>query len=52
MKKIEKLTLEQESQLAAYRDKWLKIGLSCEPADRAAAVAGAASRTEIPAKAL
>ena len=41
MKKIEKLTPEQESQLAVYRDKWLKIGLSCEPADRAAAVAGA-----------
>jgi hypothetical protein len=32
-KKIEKLTPEQEQLMAVYRDKWIKIGLSVEPAD-------------------
>jgi len=30
MKKINKLTAEQEAQLEVYRDKWIKIGLSTE----------------------
>src|SRR3972149_152974 len=30
---IEKLTKAQEENLSEYRDKWLKIGLSCEPCD-------------------
>ncbi|MHC4977036.1 MAG: DUF6745 domain-containing protein [Planctomycetota bacterium] len=29
--KIEKLTPEQEKLLPVYRDKWIEIGLSCEP---------------------
>ena len=34
MKKlIQKLTPEQEAGLPEWRDKWLKIGLSCEPCD-------------------
>ncbi len=33
MKKIESLTAEQTAQLAVYRDKWIGIGLSCEPLD-------------------
>lgn len=32
-KKIEKLTPEQEKMLEVFRDEWLKIGLSTEPAD-------------------
>ena len=32
-KKIEKLTPEQEKDLEQFRDEWLKIGLSTEPAD-------------------
>ena len=28
---IQKLTSEQENKLSVYKDKWLKIGLSCEP---------------------
>lgn len=28
---ITELTKEQEEQLAVYKDKWLKIGLSTEP---------------------
>ena len=31
---INELTPEQEKLLETYRDKWLQIGLSCEPADR------------------
>jgi hypothetical protein len=31
---IKKLSKEQESQLAVYRDKWLKIGLCTKRADR------------------
>ena len=30
---IESLTKEQEERLPEFRDKWLKIGLSCEPLD-------------------
>src|SRR5579863_9081396 len=33
-KKIEQLTADQESRLAEFRDKWIAIGLSTEPADR------------------
>ena len=36
-KMIESLTAEQTKQLAVYRDKWLKIGLSTERADFAKA---------------
>lgn len=32
-KKIEKLTPKQEQQLIEFRDKWLEVGTSCEPAD-------------------
>ncbi len=32
--KLEKLSEEQESKLSEYRDKWLKIGLSTDRADR------------------
>ena len=28
---IEKLTDEQTAQMDVYRDKWIDIGLSCEP---------------------
>ena len=38
---IEKLTPEQEALLPVYRDKWLKIGLSCEPLDPEKAKAAA-----------
>ena len=31
---IERLTKEQESRFAEFRDKWIAIGLSTEPADR------------------
>ena len=34
MKKIEKLTLEQLAAIPAFVEKWTKIGLSTEPADR------------------
>ena len=34
MKKIEKLTPEQEAQLPVYRDMWISIGLSTERVDR------------------
>ena len=37
MKKIESLTTDQEKAMVAYRNEWLKIGRSCEPADRATA---------------
>ena len=30
---IERLTNEQVDKLAEYRDKWLKIGLCCDPCD-------------------
>ena len=39
-KTIEKLTPEQESKFEFYADKWLKIGLSTEPANRAEAEDG------------
>ena len=50
---IEKLTKEQEEKLVVYREKWLKIGLSCEPADhvkaeRAAAAAYKQAGLEVP----
>ena len=38
-KKIEKLTAEQETFLASYRDEWIKIGLSTEPVNLEAAKA-------------
>jgi hypothetical protein len=31
---IESLTPEQEELLPVYRDKWIKIGLNCDPIDR------------------
>ena len=34
MKKIEKLTVEQESKLEVYKDKWLKIGLDTGETDK------------------
>ena len=34
MKKIEKLTKEQEAKLSVYRDKWLRIGLATHEIDR------------------
>lgn len=37
MKKIDKLTPEQEAQLEVYRDKWIKIGLSTDRIDPAQA---------------
>src|SRR5437773_9461738 len=33
-KRIESLTPDQIAQLAVYRDRWIAIGLSTEPADR------------------
>lgn len=36
MKKITKLTPEQEARLIEFREEWLRHGLSCEPADFAA----------------
>ena len=33
MKKINKLTAAQQALLPIYRDKWLAVGLSCEPMD-------------------
>jgi hypothetical protein len=33
IKKIERLTPEQEAQIPIIRDEWLRHGLSCEPAD-------------------
>ena len=35
--KIDALTPEQEQSLAAYREDWLRVGRSCEPANRAEA---------------
>lgn len=40
MKKIDKLTPEQEALMEVYRDKWLKIGLCTEPANRPLAEEG------------
>ena len=40
MSKIEELTKEQEALLHVYRDKWLKIGLCTEPANRKEAEEG------------
>ena len=37
MTKIESLTPEQEAQIPVYRERWIKIGLSCEPCDKSAA---------------
>ncbi|MHC4644100.1 MAG: DUF6745 domain-containing protein [Planctomycetota bacterium] len=38
---IEKLTAEQEAQLAVYRDRWIGIGQSTAPTDRPKAEEGA-----------
>ena len=40
MSRIEKLTDAQIARMAEFRDRWIKIGLSTEPADRPAAEAG------------
>ena len=40
MSLIEKLTKEQEDKMVEYRDKWMSIGLSTEPADREMAEKG------------
>ena len=37
MSKITELTPEQAARLPEFRDKWLNIGLSTEPVDRAKA---------------
>ena len=42
MARLESLTPEQVAKLAAYRDRWLKVGLSTEPTDRAATEAAVA----------
>ena len=39
--RIEKLTKEQEALLPQFRDEWLAVGLSTQPADREKAVAAA-----------
>ena len=39
VKKIDKFTPEQEANLSVIRDKWIAIGLSTEPANRAVAEA-------------
>ena len=38
-KRIESLTSSQVAELAVYRDRWLKVGLSTEPTDRPGAEA-------------
>ena len=40
MSRIEKLTDAQIARMAEFRDRWIKIGLSTEPADRPVAEAG------------
>jgi len=40
LKKINSLTPDQELKMAEFRDKWLGIGFSCQPADRVTAVIG------------
>ncbi len=40
MAKIEKLTAEQQAQLAVKRDEWLAVGFNASPADRAEAERG------------
>src|ERR1700678_639268 len=40
VKNIEKLTPEQHAKMAEWRDKWLAIGLSTAPANRAEAERG------------
>jgi len=37
VKRIDELTEEQKVQLGPHRDRWIQIGLSTEPADRAVA---------------
>jgi hypothetical protein len=43
VKKIESLTPEQEARFAEFRDKWIAIGTSTEPADHARAEAAVAA---------
>ena len=33
VKRIDKLTKEQEDYMAIHAQKWIDIGLKCEPAD-------------------
>lgn len=40
MKKIDKLTDAQTARIPAFRDAWMRAGLSTEPADRPRAEAG------------
>jgi hypothetical protein len=42
MQKIDSLTPEQSARMAEFSDKWIKIGLSTEPADRPKAEAAIA----------
>src|SRR5574341_2542069 len=39
-RRLEQLTPEQEARFAEFREKWLRIGLSTEPADRKRAEEG------------
>jgi len=47
MSRIESLTPVQEKQLEEYREDWLRVGRSCEPADRKTAEAAVFRMYEI-----